>query len=63
MLILPAFLLVIGLLSGWTGCRALRAGRPLLGWLMLAFALAFVGAAIFLFWALLRVANFEALSP
>ncbi len=62
MQILPAFILMIGLFSGWTGSRALRVQRPVLGWLMLTVALAFVAAAIFLFWALQRVAAMEALA-
>jgi drug/metabolite transporter (DMT)-like permease len=61
MLILPAFLLVIGLFAVWTGWRALRIERPGLGWIVLIVGLAFVTAAIFLFWALQRVSAMEAL--
>ena len=63
MLILPAFILVIGLFSAWTGWRALRAKRRTLGWLMLAAALAFVCVSVFLFWALLKVSNLGAMDP
>ena len=59
MLILPSFILVIGLFSVWIGWRALRARRPVLGWLMFGAALAFGGVSIFLFWALLRIAAIE----
>jgi drug/metabolite transporter (DMT)-like permease len=61
MLILPAFLLVIGLFAVWTGWRALRVERPVLGWIVLIVGLGFVTAAIFLFWALQRVSAMEAL--
>ena len=63
MLILPAFLLVIGLFSGWTSWRALRAERRRLGWTMSAAGLAFIGVSIFLFWALLRVSAMDAAPP
>ena len=63
MLILPAFILVIGLFSAWTGWRALRARRRGLGGLMLTAAVAFVGVSIFLFWALLKVSNLGAIDP
>jgi hypothetical protein len=63
MLILPALILVIGLFSAWTGRRALRAQRPVLGWMMVAAAVAFVGVSIFLFWALIKVSNLESLGP
>ncbi len=63
MLILPALILVIGLFSAWTGRQALRAGRPLLGGLMLAAAMTFVGVSLFLFWALLKVSNLGSLGP
>ena len=63
MLILPAFILVIGLFSAWTGWRALRSHRRTLGWTMSAAALAFLGVSFFLFWALLRVSAMEAPPP
>ena len=63
MLILPAFILVIGLFSGWTGSRALRVQRPVLGSLMLTAGVAFVSVSGFLFWALLKVSNLQTLSP
>ena len=63
MLILPAFILAIGLFSGWTGSRALRVQRPVLGSLMLTFALTFVSVSVFLFWALLKVSNLQTLGP
>jgi hypothetical protein len=63
MLIMPTLILVIGLFSAWTGWGGLRAQRPVLGWFMLAAAVAFVGVAIFLFWALLKVSNLASLGP
>lgn len=61
MLILPAFLLVIGLFAVWTGWRAVRVERPVLGWIVLLIGLAFFAAAVFLFWALQRVSAMEML--
>lgn len=61
MLILPAFLLVVGLFAIWTGWRALRLERPMLGWIVLATGLVLITVALFLFWALQRVSAMEAL--
>ena len=63
MLILPAFILVIGLFSAWTGWGALRTQRPILGWVMVVAALAFLSMSSFLFWALLRVAAIDSAGP